>query len=372
MNHLNMNHETQTLTNSPIPNPTTILNTILTTANLPSPLTSLNPTILDSFQKAISILSNPTYKSISCSISGGADSDVMLDLIHRVHTAIHTTLPNPPTIHYTYFDTGLEYQATKDHIKYLQDKYNITIQTLKPTKSIPTSCREHGQPFISKYVSEMIQRLQRHNFHFQDLPYETLLQQYPKCKSALKWWCNIYTKENDNKMSHFSIEKNSYLKEFMVANPPTFPISSKCCDYAKKNLSAQAVKEYDLNLVLIGVRKAEKGARSTIYSSCFSYHKHDKVNHYRPLFWYTDQDRKEYEQLFNVTHSACYTTYNLPRTGCAGCPYSLNQELELETIKTYEPKLYLAVNNIFKDSYDYTNRYHDFRNQMKEKKKHEK
>ena len=52
------------------------------------------------------------YPNAICSYSGGADSDIMLDLIER--TRKDFTLP---PVHYAFFNTGLEMQATKNHIK---------------------------------------------------------------------------------------------------------------------------------------------------------------------------------------------------------------------------------------------------------------
>ena len=67
-------------------------------------------------------------------------------------------------VDYVWFDTGLEYQATKDHLKYLENKYGIEIKVHRAIKPIPTTCRTLGQPFVSKNTAEMIDRLQRHNF----------------------------------------------------------------------------------------------------------------------------------------------------------------------------------------------------------------
>ena len=93
-------------------------------------------------------------------------------------------------IDYVWFDTGLEYQATKTHIKDLETKYGIEIKPYKAIVPIPISCKRFGQPFISKRVSDYISRLQRHNFQFEDEPFDILYKKYPKCKVALRWWCN--------------------------------------------------------------------------------------------------------------------------------------------------------------------------------------
>lgn len=255
-------------------------------------------------------------------------------------------------IDYVWFDTGLEYQATKEHLKYLADKYSIEIKSYKSDKPIPWTCRNKGVPFLNKRTSNYIQRLQKHEFKFEDKLFDELYQEYPRCKSALQWWCNCY--ENNA----LNIKNNKWLKEFLIANPPDFPISDMCCQYSKKNVLHKILKEGEYELNIAGIRKAEGGVRSTAYKNCFD----EKVDcdNYRPLFWYSDSDKKMYEEHYGVTHSECYTEYGLKRTGCAGCPFGRNFEQELEVIQKYEPKLYKAVNNIFGKSYDYTRKYREF------------
>ena len=66
-------------------------------------------------------------------------------------------------------------------------------------------------------------------------------------------------------------------------------------------------------------------------------------------------------KLFNVINSKCYSDYGLKRTGCCGCPYGKDCNFELSVLEKHEPKLYKAVNNVFKDSYEYTKKYYEFR-----------
>lgn len=310
--------------------------------------------IVDSFVKANSVINNPKYKTILCSISGGSDSDVMLDLISRVDLN--------KKVKYVWYNTGIEYQATKDHLDYLEQKYNITIERERAIKPIPATCKEYGQPFLSKFVSDQIGRLQKHGFNFLDLPYEELSLLYPKCVSALKWWCNAYECKAGN--SRFNISRNKYLKEFLIANPPTFKISPKCCTYAKKNVGKNAAKKYNADLQIIGVRRSEGGIRALAYKSCYSLSENG-VDNYRPLFWYKDDTKERYEKKFDITHSECYTKYGFKRTGCCCCPYGRKLEEELEITRRYEPKLYKAVCNVFKDSYEYTRKYREFVQLMK-------
>lgn len=309
-----------------------------------------NLTIFDAVVKMQQVVEQ--YDNIAVSISGGADSDVVLDLIHQVGALDKVKL--------VWFNTGLEYQATKDHLAYLEEKYNITIERAKAVKPIPIACRQYGQPFMSKRTSAMISRLQKHNFKWEDKPLEELLKEYPNCKCALRWWCNDYGE--DNKLSIGSIRK---LKEFMIENPPTFKINDQCCEWAKKKVSHKYNKENNIQLSITGIRRSEGGIRSVAYKSCFDKND-DGISKYRPIFWFVNQDKEEYEMIFNVTHSACYTKYGMDRTGCAGCPFGKYFERELEIIQEHEPKLYVAVNNIFKESYEYTRKFNEYRGRIKQ------
>lgn len=316
-------------------------------------------TIVDSFVKANSVINSPLYETILCSISGGSDSDIILDLVHRVD--------KDKKVKYIWFNTGLEYQATKDHLDYLEKKYNIEIIRERAIKPIPLTCKEYGQPFLSKYVSQMLYRLQKYNFKFEDKPYEELIKEYPNCMSGVKWWCGKYDdilKSKEGKIGKFNVNYNKYLKEFLIANPPTFKISDKCCMYAKKGVGKQLEKKYNADLTIIGVRQAEGGIRASAYKNCYSIN-NDKIDTYRPIFWYKNDTKESYEKKFNVKHSECYTKYGFTRTGCCCCPYGRELEDELEIVRLYEPNLYKAVNNVFKDSYEYTRKYREFVQIMK-------
>lgn len=262
---------------------------------------------------------------------------------------------------FVFFDTGLEYAATKEHLTFLENKYDIQIIRKKPKKSIPTCCREYGVPFFGKLASDYIYRLQNHGFQFEDEPFDVLMRQYPGCKSALKWWCNH--RDVDGTTTQFIINRYPYLKEFMVQNNPP-KISNKCCEWAKKKPVHDLVRSGAYELQCVGVRKAEGGARSSI-KHCFTESAHCNV--YRPLFYFTDSDRDVYEKFYGVKHSRCYTEYGLKRTGCFGCPFGKRFEEEIDVVRKYEPKLLTAMENIFGESYEYTRKYLKFREEMKAK-----
>ncbi|URZ06449.1 phosphoadenosine phosphosulfate reductase domain-containing protein [Clostridium felsineum] len=288
-----------------------------------------------------------SHNRIAVSISGGSDSDTVLDIIKKCKTE--------KDIFFINFNTGLEYQATKDHLKYLENKYKIKIETIRPEKPVPLCVKQYGEPFLNKRASEMIMRLQRHNFTWEDKSFEELYKQYPNCKSALRWWCNCYDSYSLN------ISNNKFLKEFLIEYPPEFQISNLCCHYAKKVVAAEFNKSHNIDLVVNGIRKAEGGIRSVSYKSCFTPAKDKKkCDVYRPIFWFTDDIKRQYELENNIVHSKCYTEYGLKRTGCTGCPYGKNFEFELMVLQKYEPKLYKAAANVFKNSYEYTRQYRKY------------
>lgn len=283
--------------------------------------------------KSISVMDR--YSDVYVSISGGSDSDIMIDLIEDIKPYINSNIT------YLFVDTGLEYAATKEHIEDLQCKYKCKIEIIKPEKTIPNVIKKYGQPFISKRVSDYISRLQQHNFKWENENFDILYKKYPHCKAALRWYCNNFEHPK------YNICQNKGLKDFLIMNPLNFKVSKKCCDIVKK----RSLSQYK-GLHVIGIRKCEGGARNDI-KSCWDI---DNDLFY-PLLFMNKAQKEQYENDFGVTHSKCYTEYGLQRTGCAGCPFGQHYQEELKIIRKYEPKLYNACINLFGESYNATNQY---------------
>lgn len=306
--------------------------------------------IKDALLRCVEIIDG--HNKIMCAVSGGADSDVMIDMIIRCGGKEKTT--------FVFFDTGLEYEATKEHLDYLECRYGIKIIRQKAKKSIPESCRRYGVPFWSKFVSDMMYRLQYNNFQWEDEPFEVLIKKYPTCQTALRWWCDV---KNGN-TTQYVISRSPFLKEYIVQNPPDFKISDKCCNYSKKLPSHEFEKQGEFDLVCLGIRKSEGGVRTNIFKNCFT----DSTNgadSFRPVFWLKDVDKECYCSHYDIKHSRCYQEYGLQRTGCFGCPFGKRFEQELDVISEFEPRLIKAANAIFGKSYEYTRGYLKFREEMK-------
>ena len=301
-----------------------------------------NPHIQGAFFKALGYLD--FTKNIVVSVSGGSDSDIITDFIHQCDYT--------DQVNFIFIDTGLEYQATKDHIRDLEKKYQIRINRIKAYKSIPNCVKQFGTPFLSKFISENIERLQKHGFKWENKPYNELIKVYPGCKSALKWWTNNHDRPQWN------INYKKYLKEFLTENPPDFKISAKCCEYAKKKTAKDYYRKNKTDIVITGLRLSEGGARATAYKSCYSTATPDN---YRPIWWFSDDDKREYARFYGVKYSRCYSEYGFKRTGCACCPFGLGLEGELKKTARHEPKLYRAVMSVFGKSYEYTRLYYQYR-----------
>ena len=145
------------------------------------------------------------------------------------------------------------------------------------------------------------------------------------------------------------------MKKLLIASLTTLTIitpSVHAGERMAKNDRVEIHKECFMHTVLVDKDVKESHYTQEVY----------EINdNYRPIFWFKDEDKIQYSKLFNVINSKCYSKYGLKRTGCCGCPYGKDCNFELSVLEKHEPKLYKAVNNVFKDSYEYTKKYYEFR-----------
>ena len=89
-------------------------------------------------------------------IFGGADSDILIDVIERARQVFDL-----PPIKYAFFNTGLEMKATKDHVRATAEKYGIEIMECRPKVNIVQATRKYGVPFVSKIMSAGLSEWQK-------------------------------------------------------------------------------------------------------------------------------------------------------------------------------------------------------------------
>lgn len=311
-----------------------------------------------------------------CSYSGGSDSDIMLHLIETTRK-IFGLQP----VQYVFFNTGLEMEATKRHVKEMEIKYNVEIKELRPKKTIVHATIEYGQPFVSKIMSAGIEGIQNKNIPLsiadeyaqaedKAAKRKELKERYPKCESTINFLCCCNSKGEPRPNIQLVINSSKYMLDFIKQNPPEFKISNKCCNYCKKQVAHSAQKDFEM--IITGERRDEGGMRSVPRgdntSLCFTENA-DGQYRLRPLFYVSDADKEWYKHYYGITYSDAYEVYGLKRTGCCGCPISSRATEDLEKIRPYEPQLVKAAWNIFGDSYRYRRKYNEYKaNRMAEEK----
>lgn len=303
-----------------------------------------------------------------CSYSGGSDSDILMHLIEEVRE----TFGLPP-VKYLFYNTGLEMEAIKRHVKENAEKYGVEIETVKPKKNIVLATREHGLPFISKIVSSGLENVQRKNIpltiHDEYAEAEDkvakraeLKQRYPKSEEAINFLCCCNSKGEPRPDIQLVINSSKYLYDFIKENPIPFKVSAKCCTYCKKMPAHQAQKGYEM--IITGERRDEGGRRSVPRedntSLCFVESSDGKYR-LRPLYYVSDADKAWYKDYYKIRYSDAYEVYGLKRTGCCGCSISSRAVEELEMIRPYEPQLVKAAWNVFGDSYRYRQAYNEYK-----------
>lgn len=183
-----------------------------------------------------------------CSYSGGADSDIMIDIIERAREVFRL-----PSVKYVFFNTGLEMKATKDHVRAAAGKYGIEIEECRPKVNIVTAFRTYGVPFASKIMSAGLSEWQKKGIPLSIAEeYEQaedkaakraeLRERYPKCESVINFLCCCNTAGEPRPNIQLVINSSKYMRDFIGACPPDFKISAKCCDYCKKQVAHRVQK----------------------------------------------------------------------------------------------------------------------------------
>lgn len=314
-----------------------------------------------------------------CSYSGGSDSDILIDLIERTRTMFNNACGKEAIkpVKYVFFNTGLEMQATKNHVKETAKKYGVEIEECRPKINIVKASREHGIPFVSKIMSSGLEEWQKKGIPLsiadeyaqaedKIAKRQELKERYPKCQSTINFLCCCNSKGEPRPDIQLVINSSKYMLDFIREYPPDFQVSAKCCDYCKKQLAHRVQKDYEM--IITGERRAEGGMRSvprseqwnTTNTMCFSETSDGKYR-FKPLYYVSDKDKEWYKEYYGIRYSDAYEVYGLTRTGCCGCPISHKAIEDLEKIKPYEPNVVKAAWNLFGKSYEYRQKYNDFK-----------
>ena len=305
-----------------------------------------------------------------CSYSGGADSDILIDVIERARKAFSL-----PPVKYVFFNTGLEMRATKEHVKTTAEKYGVEIMTVRPEVNIVRAARKYGIPFVSKIMSAGLSEWQKKNVPLsiadeyneaedKAAKRQELRERYPHCESVINFLCCCNSAGEPRPNIQLVISSSKYMLDFIREHPPCFQISADCCTYCKKNAAHKVQKDFEM--IITGERRDEGGMRSVPRKGeenaqmCFGETASGQYR-LRPLYYVSDRDKAWYKDRYGIRYSDAYEVYGLTRTGCCGCPISYKAVADLEMIWPYEPNLVEAAWNIFGDSYRYRQQYNEYK-----------
>lgn len=283
----------------------------------------------DRIQKIRQIINQYGEDNFYISFSGGKDSTV---LSYLIDLAIPGN--NIPRV---YMNTGIEYNMIRDFVYSLSEKDNRFI-IIAPENNIREILEKYGYPFKSKKHAKKVGTYQRNGMTSTAINYIIPKEEYKTfgCPEKLK----------------YQFTPNFKLK-----------VDYKCCVMLKekplKNWSKQNNKPY----CLLGLKKTECGVR--MHAHCLSF-QNNKLYSFSPLLPCTDEWENWLIDKYNIDLcNLYYPPYNFERTGCKGCPFSLNLQKQLDVMKNLLPNEYNQCENIWKPVYDeYRRINYRLRNQM--------
>lgn len=244
--------------------------------------------------------------------SGGVDSTVLSDLVHRIY-------PDVPDV---YCDTGLEYPELRE---FILSKPNVVV--LKPELGFVETIKKYGYPLISKEISDAVSLAKRG---------------FPYGIAKMK---GLNTDGTPNNFRKGNV-KYAYLID------ADFFIGDECCAMMKKKPAKKYEKQSGRH-PYIGTMTEESAMRRTSWlrTGCNAFNSSRPIS--TPLAFWTKSDVLEYLYKYNIPYASVYgdiiqvdgkyTTTGCKRTGCVFCGYGCHLEKEpnkFQSLAQTHPQLY--------------------------------
>lgn len=275
--------------------------------------------------------------NVYVSFSGGKDSTVLYDIVHKL-------FPDVPAV---FSNTGLEYPEIQNFAK------NICSDIVKPNISFLEVIKQNGYPLISKEVSEAIYYARRNKEKKQQLKSEQNFlakenTRNPQNNARRKMLMGSFRSSDGLKKSSFNKEK------WLPVVYLPFKISHYCCNIMKKS-PLQKYYTKTKRTPYIGTMAEESRIRKQawIRHGCNAFGSTKKTS--QPLSFWTEQDILQYIKTFNLDVCSVYgeieTLKNgklhftgCQRTGCIWCPFGSHLEKGSDRrflrLKETHPELY--------------------------------
>lgn len=234
------------------------------------------------------------------SFSGGKDSTVL-------HYLFDEALPNN-RIPRVYIDTGIEYQMIREFV-YNMAKNDDRFVIVKPTLPIKATLEKYGYPFKSKEHSMRV-------------------YQFNKGTNAnyIKKYLSGY--DHNGKPSTFVCPK---ILKYQFEERGKYNYSNLCCQKMKKEPFHKWEKENHKSIAMTGMRREEGGTRVRL--GCIITDSKGRLKKFHPLIKVDEQWEDWYIKERNIRLCELYyPPFNFKRTGCKGCPFSLDLANQLEVM----------------------------------------
>ena len=275
----------------------------------------------DRIQKIQQIIAQYGEDNFCISFSGGKDSTVLSALIDMA-------LPNN-SIPRVYANTGIELNMIRDFVFELA-KADPRVKIIKPSVPVKKMLEIEGYPFKSKMHSSYVKKYQDKGLEHKSVRAyigdEMTLSGKPifrPCPKILKY--------------QFSSEN-------------TLKISDMCCVRLKEEPIKHWQKENNKPYGIVGIRRAEGGRRFNAQCLAFS---DGKLKNFQPLAPMTTEWVEWFITECNINICDIYKPpYNFERTGCKGCPFTLNLQDDLDTLEKFFPNERKQCEIIWKPVYD--------------------
>lgn len=262
----------------------------------------------DRLQKIQQIINKYGEDKFYLSFSGGKDSCV-------VHTLIDMALPGN-SIPRVFADTGIELNKIRNFVcKWA--KHDDRIQIIKSSKSITEVLKKYGYPFKSKGHSAMVAKYQ--NIGTTDN--SIALQHYLHLSDDGKNWSSANSCPDKLK---YQFTERCNLK-----------ISDACYKYLKEKPLRRWQKENKRPYAIIGIMREEGGRRK---GAVCIVETNGKLSAFQPLAVMSrDWERWFIKQYFVPICDIYESPYFFERTGCKGCPFNIDLQIELNTLDRHFP-----------------------------------
>lgn len=259
--------------------------------------------LLDRIQKIKQIIDTYGEENFCVSFSGGKDSCVLSALIDMAIP--ENKIPR------VYSNTGIEYRMMVDFVEKQKEKQHPwELVIIKPTIKIKKMLEEDGYPFKSKKHAKKLGTYQRNGW-------TKTTQNY------------LYPSEDCKRFACPKKLQYQFTEDFKLK------VDYKCCVNLKEKPLEKWGKENNKPYGILGIRKAEGGARAKGKCLAFS---GNKLKTFNPLIPVPDDFIEWFINAYNINLCELYKPpYNFKRTGCKGCPFALNLQNELDTMGKFFP-----------------------------------